>query len=296
MTIAGVYLSPEGVVIGADSTSSTVSGSGAFHFFDFNQKVFQIGEDSTLGIVTWGMAGGIDFSHRTLIARFADDLKVNPATSVLEVATRWTDWFWATHSASVSFQRHGLLAGKSPHIPTAKTAAANARTEAEEKEFTVLTRALGVGFCIGGYVLPDRAPAAISVTFAPGQPKPTPQPMQLNSLQWWGVPNYFVRLLKGADDALIQAIASSGKWNGTAVELANLVSTHTIQPPGVLPIRDAVDYVHTCIVCTIKALKFSNLPQLCGGPIEIAVITSDRKFRWVKHKPWDAAILDGVLT
>jgi len=57
--------------------------------------------------------------------------------------------------------------------------------------------------------------------------------------------------------------------------------------------RDAIDYVHSAIYCTIKAMKFSTGAQVCGGPIEIAVITSDRKFRWVRHKPWDAAIEDG---
>lgn len=59
--------------------------------------------------------------------------------------------------------------------------------------------------------------------------------------------------------------------------------------------RDAVDYVHSCIYCTIKAMKFSNLSQVCGGPIEVAVITADRRFRWVRHKSWDAAIADGAM-
>jgi hypothetical protein len=31
----------------------------------------------------------------------------------------------------------------------------------------------------------------------------------------------------------------------------------------------------------------------CGGPIEIAVITTDRRFRWVRHKDWDVAIAEG---
>jgi hypothetical protein len=30
--------------------------------------------------------------------------------------------------------------------------------------------------------------------------------------------------------------------------------------------------------------------KTCGGPIEVAVITSDREFRWVRHKGWDVAI------
>ena len=61
-----------------------------------------------------------------------------------------------------------------------------------------------------------------------------------------------------------------------------------------LPIREAIDFVHACIYSTIKAMKFSNFSQICGGPIEIAVITSDRRFRWVLHKDWDAAVLEGV--
>jgi hypothetical protein len=35
--------------------------------------------------------------------------------------------------------------------------------------------------------------------------------------------------------------------------------------------------------------------MVCGGPIEIAVISSDRKFRWVRHKEWDAAIAEGAM-
>ena len=55
-----------------------------------------------------------------------------------------------------------------------------------------------------------------------------------------------------------------------------------------------IDFVHACIASTIKAMKFSNLAQICGGPIEIAVITTDRRFRWVRHKEWDAAISEGA--
>jgi len=60
--------------------------------------------------------------------------------------------------------------------------------------------------------------------------------------------------------------------------------------------RDAIDFVHSCISSTIKTLKFSHLSQTCGGPIEIAVITTDRDFRWVRHKEWDAAIKEGYAS
>jgi len=44
-----------------------------------------------------------------------------------------------------------------------------------------------------------------------------------------------------------------------------------------------------------KAMKFSHMAPVCGGPVEIAVITTDRKFRWVRHKKFDAAIGEGGL-
>jgi hypothetical protein len=60
MTIAACYLSAEGVVFGADSTTTMfVSGigpgaPGAEHHYNFAQKVLQIGENSTLAMTMWG--------------------------------------------------------------------------------------------------------------------------------------------------------------------------------------------------------------------------------------------------
>lgn len=284
MTIAGVYLSPEGVVLGADSTSSVASNQG-FHFYDFNQKLFEIGEDGTLGLLTWGLGGLGVVSYRTLLAEFADELAATPATTVTEVAQRWTDKFWQAYSS------YDLVI-RVQHLIQKQQAGL---TPQEQDELNTLSQSLSVGFCIAGYVLPNRTPEAHSIDFSPFAGKPTPNNMAQHSLQWWGVPNFFNRLLVGADNSVLASILGSGKWQGSQAELQSIVSAHTIVPNGTLPIRDAVDYVHTCIFCTIKAIKFSGLPQVCGGPIELAVITSDRKFRWVRHKQWDAAILDGAL-
>jgi hypothetical protein len=97
----------------------------------------------------------------------------------------------------------------------------------------------------------------------------------------------------GCDDSLKADLLGSGKWSGTPADLDALVAHHTIAHPIILPMRDAIDFVHSCISTTIKSLKFSNLSQICGGPIEMAVITADRPFRWVRHKSWDSAISEG---
>ena len=57
-----------------------------------------------------------------------------------------------------------------------------------------------------------------------------------------------------------------------------------------LPIREAIDYIHSYLHITIKAFKFQYGIPVCGGPIEVGFITNDRNFRWVAHKGFDSAI------
>lgn len=299
MTIAACYLSPEGIVFGADSTSSMFMpggpGTGGFHYFNHNQKLFQIGENSTLGVVTWGLGSLGLVSHRTLLATLDDDLRRKPAKDVASVVTRWGSIFWTAYAAqlAVAAPDWQILKGKSPFVPGAVTQPTTARTQAEEVRFQALSRELVVGFCIGGYLLPDRACTAFTIVFEPNlTAAPAPQVMQMQQCYWFGVPNLILRLLNGYDNNIVPAVMSSGKWSGTEAELRAILDLNGLAHP-ILPIRDAIDFVYTSIYSTIKAMKFSTMSQVCGGPIELAVVTSDRNFRWVRHKSWDSAIGEG---
>lgn len=289
MTIAGLYLSPEGVVLGADSTSSVQHAGNGYHYFDFGQKLFEIGENSSLGLITWGLGGLGDISYRALVAELADSLQQAPPATVAEVAIRWVSSFWPIFSSLPSVQEALALHAKPSHDPADPAS----RTREEEERWTKARNNLAVGFCIAGYVLPSRRVEAQIVAFQVGEPEPVPSPANHYALQCWGMPNIFNRLLYGVDQEGVDAVMSSGRWTGTEQELVQALIANPLIPRAHLPIRDAIDYVHSAIYCTIKGMKFSSLPQVCGGPIEIAVITSDRKFRWVRHKSLDAAIADG---
>jgi hypothetical protein len=295
LTVACCYVSPEGVVLGADSTT-TFNFGGIDHYYNFSQKLFELGEPGTgtLAVVTWGLGGLQVSSHRTLLALLSDDIKANPPTSVLDAANRWAARFWAAYSGANCpvaplVARCRALSSKPNYDPV--TPHPNGRTAAEDVEMNVLQQSLTAGFCLGGYVLPDRMPEAYVVLFDPLQGQPTP--IQL-ALGWcfWGAPNMIQRLIFGCDDGLKASILASGKWAGTAAELDAMIGQHQLAHP-IVPIRDAIDFVHSCILSTIKAFKFSSLSQICGGPVELAVITTDRPFRWVRHKDWDAALADG---
>jgi hypothetical protein len=228
-----------------------------------------------------------------LAALLADDLSGRKPITMTDVATRWCDQFWQAYTTSAmlapQLQFLRTLAARPAHDPTANPPQPNARSAQEELLFNNLRETFTAGFCIGGYVLPDRTPSAFELIFDPIGQKPVPTAIAYASHKFWGVPNIFRRLINGCDDAMMDSIVKSGKWAGTRAELDAIASQFRLAHPQV-PIRDAIDFVHTGIMTTIKAMKFSNFSQVCGGPVEIAVITSDRKFRWVTHKEWDTAI------
>jgi hypothetical protein len=287
MTIAACYLSAEGVVFGADSTTTVfVSGigpgaPGADHHYNFAQKIFQIGENSTLAMAMWGLGNLRTVSYRTLIAQFADSLVGQGAQSMGDVANRWNQFFWTAYSTELGqfLQRAQQLRGQ----PT--------RTAAEDAELMLLLGAFSGGFCLGGYLMNDRNPAAFQVLYAPTLTSPGPiDPLAVGSTRFWGCPNLINRLILGLDESLFYTILQSGKWTGTDQDLCDLIRPCCLGQPLDLPIREAIDWVHASVYTTIKTMKFSHMAPACGGPVEMAVITTDRKFRWVRHKRFDAAL------
>lgn len=291
MTIACCYVSPEGVVFGADSTASYGLSDGP-HYFNHAQKIFEVGENGTMAAMFWGLGGLGEVSYRTLLAILADDLEQNPPADVADVATRWANAFYAAYDDALTNDPYIKALGDT----YASLAANGARTPEEEEQFQGLRLQLATGSCIGGYVLPSRTPSAYFLHLDPSlTAPPAPAPVPINMYGFWGAPNMARRLIVGADDDTKQSILASGHWTGSATDLDDVLAPHALQHP-ILPLRDVVDFVHMCIHSTIRALKFSHFQQICGGPIELAVISTDRKFRWVRHKDWAAAVVDGGPT
>lgn len=292
MTIAACYVSSEGVVFGADSTSTMYvaamgpGAAGAEHHYDFAQKIFQVGERSTLGMTMWGYGGIPRASYRTLIAQFADSLVGQSIQSMAEVANRWAQLFWSAYSHSLdSVLQRAKDLNSQP-----------ARTPDEDGELVFLRQTFSGGFCLGGYLMNDRSPNAYQVLYDPTDSGPRGvEEITPGTARFWGCPNLINRLIYGLDTGMFSAILDSGKWTGSEDDLFNLLFPYCLGQPRDLPIREAIDWVHASIYTTIKTMKFSHMAPVCGGPIEIAVITTDRLFRWVRHKGLSAAIVEGGL-
>jgi hypothetical protein len=277
MTIAACYVSREGVVLGADSTSTF--GFEQNHYLNHAQKIFEIGDNGTFGVVSWGLGRWEDTSYRTFTAHLGDDLGKTPPKSVQDVAQRWIDILWPEYVRVFANQitRATVLAAKG-----------GTRTPDEQRELENLDDWV-TGFCLGGHCPTDRKPDAFEINFDVRNAKPTPKQLTRHVPTFWGAPSMIERLIYAMDWRLVSDILRSGKWSGTPKELVDMMSRYSLHTPE-LPIREAIDFVHASIYSTIKALKFSRNAQVCGEPIEIAVITSDRRFRWVRHKRMDEAI------
>jgi hypothetical protein len=300
VTIASCYLSNEGFIFGADSTASIFVGAEGYHYYDHTQKIFEVGEKSTIGAITWGLGGLPKHSYRTLFAQLADGHSgenASPAANIKELAERFADLIWPLYSQgfAADISKCQTLSKKPEYSDIAPTP--TMRTKDEQNEFFALKQNLFAGFCIGGYILPNRGPEGYTIACDPLVNGAVVEPLRINT-PFWGAPNMINRLIYGADSRMRGDILSSKdangikRWTGTDQELDSILGNYVLSHP-VLPIRDAIDFVHACIYSTIKAMKFSSLSQICGGPIELAVITTDRPFRWVRHKKWNAAIMDG---
>jgi hypothetical protein len=283
MTIAACYVSNEGVVFGADSTSTYASGTGKRHYNN-EQKIFEIGEmGSTLGVVTWGLGGLPDSSYRLILAELSDRLIAQEPASVQDAAQRWSDLLWGAYSIQLQAQRTRYT-----------TLSVNpAKTPNEQQEMADLNQTFSVGFCIGGHVKAERRSRAFVVQFNLGlSGAPAPEEIQRGAPIFGGVPSLILRMINGIDQAVYESILNSSDWKGGKAGLDSLIRPHVLGPQILLPLREAIDWIYSSIFTTIKAIKFSSLPPVCGGPIEVAVITSDRRFRWVRHKGLDQALGD----
>ena len=119
-----------------------------------------------------------------------------------------------------------------------------------------------------------------------------PFPILRNQPLFWGVPNLIRRLFYGIDEEVFNRIKASPHWSGGEAGLKTLVNESVLGMPSQVPLRDAVDLIYSAIYITIKAIKFSVEAPVCGGPIEVGVISADRRFRWIRHKGLDQALGD----
>ena len=275
MTIAAAYLTTEGVVLGADSTTTSVMSqpeaqgqAGVFQLLNHAQKIFQLGvsREANFAICTWGVAGFRTHSHRTVAAQVAAQLAAKGSQTV-EAAT--------SELIAIVQPLYSKMLLEFPNVA-----------------------ALQLGYFVGGVDQPTREPKCRMVTFTQAAVKQIE--LAAGHAQFAGDPTFFNRVYWGFDDVglqIIKAILKQGanpappdfdQKFAAAVEQARQV----VRLRGVsdMPIREAIDFIYSMLHITVKAVKFRGGPPICGGPIEVGFVTTDRPFRWARHKGFTSAV------
>jgi hypothetical protein len=259
MSIAAAYLVSEGVVLGADSSTTVSIKGGVVQLLDHSQKVFEVGENSRLGVCTWGAGNLGKTSHRTIVAQLADN--VNLKTTVEEATNKLSE----------------LVA---PIV------------DKENIPF--------VGYYLGGWDSESHEPSCFRIDFKPKEV--TKEALKLGLCAFSGNASFFTRVFRGFDPLLKVNLKGELKnklgnvpenFDTIFDEVFNRISipllTAGFQD---LPIREAIDFVYSYLHITVKAEKFKFGAPTCGGPIEVGFVSSDRCFRWVRHKLFDSAITE----
>lgn len=266
MTIAVAYLTSDGLVLGADSTTAVSipdpqGGAHVGQLLNHAQKVFEIGSagEGMLGLATWGMASFPEMSIRTLVARISDDLPKSVTAAADLLVKKVTACFPDSD-------------GRPPRE---------------------------VGFFVGGVNLPEREPACAQILF-PADKDPIRTDLTVGEAVFQGQYEFFTRVFWGHApqypqhlyEGLAQRLGTLPEDFQKVFQEAHLEARNRVAMAGSrdMPIREAIDYVHLFLSVTVKSTKFRYGPPTCGGPIEIGFITTDRSFRWICHKDFDSAL------
>ncbi len=101
---------------------------------------------------------------------------------------------------------------------------------------------------------------------------------------WFGLTDAIIRLHWGRDDKAINIL--SERFKVQPEEIRQLLGE--LQYPVVfdgMPLQDAIDYAVYLVNVVIGRFRFVIGAPLCGGEIDVAVITPD-EFTWVQRKSW----------
>lgn len=103
---------------------------------------------------------------------------------------------------------------------------------------------------------------------------------------WYGATDAIVRLHFGRADGIAKLLRRLDV-EPKKIEQFEEILRHQVQyqvPFDGMPLQDAVDYAMYLVTVAVGRYRFVIGPEVCGGPIDVAAITRDRGFQWVRRK------------
>lgn len=282
MTICVSVKVPEGLIFSCDSAvtiSKTIIQNNQhltqiMQNFNYANKLAQV-KDYPIAVMSWGLASLSERTIHSLIMEFEYDYKnasENIDYKVEKVTTDLIEFIKKRYDAVYDTP--------------------------DGKKIPPQDRPLGL--TIGGFSDKDFFAEQYKYEFPNSKAhelvrQNKPDGSQNFGVNWFGLTDALVRLIKGYDLASLEELIKRGI---DPAVVQSWIEDNVSELPLIfdgMPLQDAVDFAEYCIQVVIGRYRFGIGAPLCGGDIDIAVIRPN-SFKWSQHKQWlikDSEIKNG---
>ncbi len=289
MTVCVSIKVSEGLVLAADSTAALLgslqdptgkSTTGILKTYDHGRKLLHL-KDYPIGTLAWGAALIGARSVESLIKEYEyilpsleeeeEKIKERRNRGELKADVRFT--------YSVSEIATGLL----NHVK---------KFYSEEFSTYPAEKRPQIGILVSGYssgkFFPEQWLIDLPTSDKLNEIRPDVGGKPDFGANWFGLTDAIVRLHWGRDDGALAILAE--KFKASPDEIREVLSG--LQYPVIfngMPLQDAIDYAVYLVNVTIGRFRFVVGAPLCGGEIDVAVITPNT-FSWVQRKSWGVRV------
>ena len=245
MTIVASVKVRDGLILGTDSKTTIFGPQGVLKTFSNARKLFRI-TGRPVGVMTFGLGNIGPRSIEGLVLDFCRGLHEGHGT-VEELAQ----------------DLYGFI------------------KEAYEQEFheVAITERPELGFLVAGYSNGQPLPEEFEFLL-PGDPGPTAvRPADVFGASWRGQHTPFVRLYKGFDPRITEALRGQGLSDDQIDSVTGGLEASVLYDG--MPVQDAINFATFILTTTIAYTAFEVGPASCGRPLQVATILADEGFKWI---------------
>lgn len=273
----------EGLVLAADSTATiqgTISNEkgevakGILKTYDSARKLSHL-KDYPIGTLTWGTYLVGPRSVESLIKEY----EIKLASLTEEEEKRRGLRLQGQEPETFDYSVKDIAEGLHAHISAAYESEYGELPEAERPFLGVLVS----GYSSGEF-FPEQWQLTLPGPDEPQELRPDENGKPSFGANWFGMTDAIVRYHWGRDDRAIDVLAQRFEVPREEIFAILAPLQYPVSFEG-MPLQDAIDYAEFHVQLTIDRFRFVVGPPLCGGAIDVAVITPNA-FTWVNRKTW----------
>ena len=245
MTIVASVKVRDGLILGTDSMTTIFGPEGFLGTFSNARKLFEI-SGRPVGVMTYGLGNIGVRSIEGLVLDFCSNLEDGHGP-VEELARDLYDFIKNAYEEEFG----DLPAEKRPELGFLIAGYSNGEPLPEEFEFLLPT---------------DTAPTSV-------------RDSDVFGASWRGQNDPFIRLYKGFDPRLTEALESHGLDEDQIASVTADLEASVLYDG--MPVQDAINFATFILQTTIAYTAFEIGPAPCGRPLQVATILADEGFKWI---------------